>query len=253
MKNNKNETWSVSCIIVDDEAGAADSLESLLAKNSRVNVLAKINDPRQAVLAILQMKPDLVWLDIQMPGMSGFDVLKAINHAEDKPFVIFVTAFDRFAIQAIKLSAFDYLLKPIDEVELTMAMERFLTAQNLKVHANNYETLIEQVTKKKIRFNTTGGFILINQEEIVYIQADWNYSEIHMSKEKYEVVTMNLGAIEDILPKGSFARINRSVIVNLAYLEKVQRGKRLCVLKKDDIAYEFKIPILRIRYLEGLV
>lgn len=185
--------------------------------------------------------------------MNGFDVLQAIGQTDIRPSVIFVTAFDRYAIQAIKSSAFDYILKPIDETELTLAVERFIAANALKEQKSNYEKLIGQMSKKKIRFNTTGGFILINTEDVVYIQADWNYSEIHFSKEKCEVVSMNLGSVEEMLPQGSFARINRSIIINLAWLEKVHRGKRICVLRKDDVAYEFKIPILRIRYLEGLI
>lgn len=167
--------------------------------------------------------------------------------------VIFVTAYDEFAIQAIRSSAFDYLLKPVDETELVTAVERLLATNKQKEQAEGYSKLISMVKCKKLRFNTSGGFMLVNPEDIVYIRADWNYSEIHLSKDKHEVVTMNIGAVEETLPPGQFARISRSVIINLAYLEKVQRAKRLCTLRKDDVTYEFKIPILRIRYLERLV
>jgi two-component system LytT family response regulator len=243
----------IKCIIIDDESSSTEILGSLLLSHSRLHVLDKINDPRQALGAILQLKPDLIFLDIQMPGMNGFDLLESLSKTDIKPFVIFVTAYDQFAIQAIRASAFDFILKPIDSLELNLAVERFLAQYNHKQTEVGYSAILEKTSVKKIRFNSTGGFILLNPNDIVYIQADWNYSEIYLSKEKHEVVTMNLGSVEEILPKGNFARISRSVIINLTYLEKVQRGKRLCILKKDGVIYEFKIPILRIRYLEGMV
>ena len=91
---------------------------------------------------------------------------------------------------------------------------------------------------------------MINPRDIIFIQADWNYSEIFLEKDKHELVTINLGNIEKLLPPGDFARINRSVIINLRYLKKVQRGKRLCTLIKDTDTFVFKIPLLRIRQLE---
>jgi two-component system LytT family response regulator len=253
MRERKIEQEVLTCIIVDDEMHAAKRLETLLSRNPKLTILAKLTDPRLAVGKILQLKPDLLFLDIQMPVMSGFEVLRAIYQAQVKPVVIFVTAYDEFAIQAIRSAAFDYLLKPVDETELVTAVERLLATYQQKEQAENFHKLIGQLKLKKLRFNTTGGFMLVNPEDIVYIQADWNYSEIHVSKDKHEVVTMNIGAVEEILPAGQFARISRSVIINLAYLERVQRIRRLCTLRKDDETYEFKIPILRIRYLESLV
>ncbi|MBN1145142.1 MAG: response regulator [Bacteroidales bacterium] len=225
------------------------------AVNSIIDSISDENkeEARQHLLHFSRLQRSLLFLDIQMPVMSGFEVLQAIYQAQVKPVVIFVTAYDEFAIQAIRSSAFDYLLKPVDETELISAVERLIATYKQKEQADNFQKLIGQVTQKKLRFNTTGGFMLVNPEDIVYIQADWNYSEIHVSKDKHEVVTMNIGAVEELLPAGQFARISRSVIINLAYLEKVQRARRLRTLRKDDVTYEFKIPILRIRYLESLV
>ena len=253
MNSHETNIKVAKTIIVDDEAAAADELEQMLAGYSRLRLIAKINDAKNALEAIIRMKPDLVFLDIQMPLMSGFDMLDALNQTGIKPFVIFVTAFDRFAIQAIRASAFDYLLKPVDKEELALSVERFMVRFSQQEREVSYTAILEQLSGKKLRFNTTGGFVLIDPRDIIYIKADWNFSEIHLSQEKHETVAMNLGSVEEMLPQGCFARINRSVIINLTYLERVQRGKRLCVLKKDGITYNFRIPILRIRYLEGLV
>ena len=252
MRVNEVDTKTISCIIVDDETSSTNELSNLLSEHKQVNILATVNDPLCAIATIIKHKPNLLFLDIQMPEMDGFQLLEALNHTYDKPFVIFVTAFDKFAIQAVRAAAFDYLLKPVDRNELSLAIERFTSIHKHENYEKHYTQLIEQAAKKKIKFNTTGGFTLIDPQEIIYIQADWNYSEIHFSKDKHDVVALNLGTVENMLPKGCFARINRSVIVNVSYLDKVQRAKRKCFLKKDDVTYEFKIPIIRIRFLEEM-
>ncbi len=159
-----------------------------------------------------------------MPGMSGIEILKELNQTNVKPFVIFITSFDKYTIDAIRVSAFDYLLKPVNKAELSFSIERFLNKFYQKELESNYSSLLNYSSQNKIRFNTTGGFIMIDPGDIIYIQADWNYSEIHLGKNKKEVVAINIGTMENLLSTG-FARINRSVIINLKYLEKVQRGK----------------------------
>jgi len=253
MKTRDPGSGPYTCIIIDDEEHASNELDTVLSTFGQVRVILKIDDPFKAVPAILENKPDLVFLDIQMPGMTGFDVMESLNHAATKPFVIFVTAFDRFAIKAIRYAAFDFLLKPFDKGEIAIALERFIKIYRQEEMSAKYSALLAQVSGKKIRFNTAGGFVLIDPGNIVYILADWNYSEIHLGKEKKEVVALNLGTIEEMLPAGSFARINRSVIINTRYLEKVHRIKRLCLLSKDGESFEFKIPLMRIRYLEKLL
>jgi two-component system LytT family response regulator len=194
-----------------------------------------------------------LFLDIQMPGKSGFEILGELRRAGVKPCVIFVTAFENFAIRAIKASAFDYILKPVDRSELAVAVERAIARINDTESERNFSLLLEMTSRKKLRFNTAGGFILIDPSDIIYVQADWNYSEIHLGKEKHEVVVVNIGEIEKMLPPQEFARISRSVIVNLKYLSKGQRIKRLCILNKDGEVFQFRIPLLRIRDLEKLL
>ena len=252
MKVKEVDTKTISCIIVDDEISSINELSSLLSEHKQLSILATVNNPHQAISTIIKYKPDLLFLDIQMPKMDGFQLLEVLSHTDVKPFVIFVTAFDKFAIQAVRAAAFDYLLKPVDRNELALAIERMASQQLHRNLEYNYSQLLEQTANKKIKFNTTGGFTLIDPQDIIYIQADWNYSEIHFSMEKHEVVALNLGTVENMLPKGCFARINRSVIVNLSYLDKVQRAKRKCFLVKDGITYEFKIPIIRVRFLEEM-
>lgn len=241
-------------MIVDDEPHAVEGLKSLVKKDKRMELLAGLTDPREAVTFIKENHPDLVFLDIQMPGLNGFDVLKQLKEASVEPAVIFVTAYDRFAIDAIKHAAFDYLLKPIDQKEYQQSIDRFFSFLSKGQSPGLYRELLSAISpNRKIRFNTSGGFLLINMSDILYIQADWNYAKVYISRHRAETLTMNLGAVEKILPATSFVRINRSVIVNLDYLHRVKRFSRECILIKDGEEYVFSMPIIRIRQLEKML
>lgn len=249
MKND-NPAKLLECIIIDDEEASVSELKQHLAAIPSIRVISTLTDPEKAVPEIVASRPDLVFLDIQMPGRTGFDIVEALHQTTANPFIIFVTAYDSFAIRAIRASVFDFLLKPVDPKELLLAIDR--TAKKLAEQSGkaNYSALLEQTRPRKIRFNSTGGFVLIHPNDILYVQADWNYSEIHYSREKFETITLNLGSVEEMLPQGNFVRINRAVLINLKYLERVNRKKRVCILKKENEVCEFKIPLLRIRYLE---
>ncbi len=253
MKKSEAIKTPVRAVIVDDEEHCIRSLEELLKDHPGINVAATICDPVAAPGQILTVKPDLLFLDIQMPGKNGFEILEVLNNTNVRPCVIFITAFESYTIQAIRASAFDYLLKPVDKGELAVAVERALRSINQQKLENNYTSLLEMSSSKRIRFNTTGGFIMLDPADIIYIQADWNYSEIYTGNGRPEVVVVNIGAVEEMLPEGQFARINRSVVINLRYLSKVQRGKKLCILKKGEQTYQFRIPLRRIRDLEEML
>jgi two-component system, LytTR family, response regulator len=249
MKKTDLGNRHISAVIIDDEEHCIESLKKYLEEDNRIEVIKSISDSTKAIEQIIKIKPDVLFLDIEMPEMSGIDILQVLNQTNLKPFVIFITSFDKYTIDAIRASAFDYLLKPVSKAELSLSIERFLNKFYQKEVETNYSSLLTYYLQKKIRFNTSGGFIMIDPMDIIFIQADWNYSEIHLSNNKREVVVINIGSMENLLPEG-FARINRSVIINLKYLDKVQRGKRLCLLKKDNESFSFKIPVRRIRELE---
>jgi two-component system LytT family response regulator len=249
MKND-NPSKTLDCIIVDDEEASVSELQRHLAVIPSIRVVSVLTNPEKAVTEIVARKPDLVFLDIQMPGSNGFDIVAELHETTAAPFIIFVTAYDKFAIQAIRASAFDFLLKPVIPAELALAVDRAMKKLSEESDKISYTALLELTLARKIRFNSTGGFVLVHPDDILYVQADWNYSEIHFSREKFEMVTLNLGAVEDMLPHDTFVRINRGTLINLRYLDRVNRRKRICILKKEDEVVEFNIPLLRIRYLE---
>lgn len=171
MKKNETILSPVSVMIVDDEEHCIRSIEKHLQNDPRLKIIATITDSKLAAEQIIINKPDLLFLDIQMPVITGFDILEVLNKTSVKPFVVFITAFENYTIQAIRAAAFDYLLKPVDEIELAMSMERALNSIYLQESAKNYSGLINQISDKSIRFNTTGGFIMINPRDIIFITS----------------------------------------------------------------------------------
>ncbi len=241
----------IRCIIIDDEPGAITNLVTLIRNLSDVRLVASAGNPEKAVDIILEMRPDLLFLDIQMPGMTGFEVAKALMEEGFHPPIIFVTAFDHFAIEAIRHSAFDFLVKPVTAEELHRALERLREEKQEVPVREKYSRLIERsLVPQRLKINTAGGFTLIDPDEIVYVQADWNYAEIFLGGGKSELCTLNIGALEAMLPENGFFRISRSMIINTKYLTKVSRKKREALLIKQSESFTFPIPLLNIRKLE---
>ena len=249
---------TIRCILIDDEVPAIRNLEKLLADIPEIEIVDTIPLPEKALAQIRKKKPDLLFLDIQMPGIDGFSLAKKLKENSLFPGIIFVTGHDEFAIQAIRHSAFDFLPKPVDQSDLKEAIHRFQLEKKEKSipeqesqFTRQIETLLARVSgQQKLKFSTTSGFILIDPDDILYLQADWNYTELHYNSSKKELITQNLGLVETVLPSAGFFRISRSIIINTAYLTKVNRKKRSAVLIKEGQEYSFKIPLLNIRKLE---
>lgn len=217
----------IKALLVDDEPPALKALELLLEKHVlEVDVIGKEENIQDAFSFIVKRKPDLVFLDISMPTGSGLELLERIKAYNVK--VIFTTAYEEHAIEALRLSALDYLLKPIDKTELKSAINRFF---ELKFHP---QPKVEE--DKKITISTLEGMIILNFQDIYYIHSDKNYS-IFQTKTESFLSSKSLGYYEQILQK-SFLRIHRSHIVNIDQIMQVKKGKTCHVILNNGIALE---------------
>ncbi|MCX6246159.1 MAG: LytTR family DNA-binding domain-containing protein [Bacteroidetes bacterium] len=244
----------ITAILIDDEIQAIANLDGLLNEYPRIKVLDKITDPAASLMKIVELDPDLIFIDIQMPEKNGFEIVSELTGKGCTPAIIFVTGFDNYAINAIRAAAFDYLVKPVNPEELKQALDRLTGEKREKNRDDQVKLLLDRtINKSKIKLSTTGGFTLLDPDEIIYINADWNYAEIFTDVGKSELVTTNLGTLQEILPQNNFYRISRSVIINTSYLKKVSRKKRMAYLIKDGKEYTFKIPLLNIRKLEAFL
>ncbi|MCF8234079.1 MAG: LytTR family DNA-binding domain-containing protein [Bacteroidales bacterium] len=227
-------TEQLTAIIVDDEAEAIKNLEALLKAHHQVDVCGTFQKPEEAIGEIQNHEPDLLFLDVQMPGKTGFDVLKEVSGSLYQPIVIFTTAYEKYAIEAIRLAAFDFLLKPISEEELAHALQRIEEKQEQPDYSQKLQSLFRAIDKpKQLKFNTSTGFILIDPREILYCQASRNYCELFLNNGEREVVTCNMNRVGKMLPDDRFFRISRFNIINLDYLKKVERKDHSCTLLAD--------------------
>jgi DNA-binding LytR/AlgR family response regulator len=198
-------------LLVDDEPEVRELLTYMLAGKNGVSVVGAAGTVDEAVLLMKKEHPHLILLDIQMPDKDGFHFIEQVHRSGEDPGIIFVTAFEHYAIQAIRNSVFDYILKPVHQEELDNAIERFRIS-NRNVRNQDIQKLMEALQDKgpsKIKLNTRSGYILIDPAEVVYCQADGNYTHLHLSKGGSETITQNLGAIEEILDGNAFFRASR--------------------------------------------
>jgi len=254
MEKDKFHNRPIHALIVDDEEEARNLLERLLNRISGIEVTGKASSADEALDMIIRCVPDIVFLDVQMPEKSGFQMVDYLKKYMLNTKVVFVTAHAEFAINAMKVSAFDYLLKPVMMEQLNETILRFKAERR---HAEN-ERITDQSHYSagkpcKIKFNTRTGYILISPPEVMYCEADVNYTNIYFGKGNREIVTVNLGRVEEILAPYSFYRISRSVLINQQYLSKADRQKKQCLLVKDGERITLDIPPNQIRELEKLL
>lgn len=227
----------ITTVIIDDEARSRDILREMLARFCPdVTVLGEASDLDTAIRLIAALKPNLAFLDINMPNGSGFDVLKAFPQANFE--VVFITAHNEYAIQAIRASALDYLLKPLNIAELQECVQR-TKLKLLKDHErNNLGMLVENLrsnmgVQDKIALPEKQGLQFVNIKDIIRLEADGNYTRLYFSGRKPILSTRHLKEYEDLLPPHVFFRSHHSHIVNLDHIESYQRGEGGSIIMSD--------------------
>lgn len=213
----------ISCVIIDDEPNAVNVLSKFIESYCpTVNVLGTANNIEDGVAAIEEHNPQLVFLDIEMPMGSGFDLLARV---EDRKFhVVFITAYDHYAVQAIKNEAVDYILKPVDIDDLVNAVNKVTK----KLHEpKSVKEVLRKVTLEdnaKLAIPTLYGHQFLDPDHIIHIRAEGSYSVIHTSSEGEIMVSKNLKSIENALKQDCFLRVHRSHIVNLDKVKELHKN-----------------------------
>jgi two-component system LytT family response regulator len=233
----------IKALIIDDESKAVNLLKMTLEKNfpGKFSVETALY-PDEGLAKIQSFKPDLVFLDIEMPLMSGFDLLASIPEIDFK--VIFTTAYDQYAIRAIRYNALDYLLKPINPGELNEAINRFIKQkdESKEVYEQQLENLFSNKDHKNLAITTYDGVIFLEIDNIIRCEADLNYTKFILTGNKNFLSSKTLKEYEDLLAiHANFMRVHRSHLVNFNHLVKFKNDGFL-VLKDNSL-----IPISRRR------
>lgn len=219
-------------IIVDDEKLAREDLKSVLKEFSNVEVVGEADSAESAAALLKTIEPDILFLDIQMPGKTGFDLLAEV---QTNAKIIFVTAYDEYAIKAFEVSAQDYLLKPVNKARIELAL------QHLETGEENISTQLNQLDYNDTIFvmiNNSYQFLKIST--IIKIIAAGNYSEVYTNGKQKGLVLKSLREWENRLPGNQFVRVHRNSVINLEYVEKIE----------DWFNYSYKIHL---KGIEGTV
>jgi len=228
-------------LVVDDEALARRRMRALLVAIPDINLVGECETGAQAVASIRSLEPDLVFLDVQMPELDGFDVIAAVG-VDQMPPVIFVTAFDDYAVNAFEVGALDYLLKPVDQERFTQTLERAKKRLGSKeshpAMAVQLQALLDYVARgdaasERIGVKVQGKIVFLDPDEIYWIQARDDIARIHLSDVAYDV-REPLTRLAERLPPSLFLRVHRSAIVNTSKVraaEPFDQGDQLLILR----------------------
>ncbi len=240
----------LSALVVDDENGARKLLKKLLEETLFFSDIRLARSVASAREELIGFEPDLIFLDIRMPGKDGFEIVRELPFKKEMPGIVFVTAHEEYAIAAIKNHAFDYLLKPVNREELKLCIVRFIEARLAKTSTKSNDGH-DAVSKKidRIRINTRTGTLFVNPETILYCKAEGNYTEI-CTGEKQHLCTMNIGKLEEQLPRNGFIRIGRSYIINFEYISFLDRKESSVTLVRNGQSAKVKISKRHLKDLD---
>ncbi|HFS67656.1 MAG TPA: response regulator transcription factor, partial [Flavobacteriia bacterium] len=213
--------------------------------NQDVKVIETFTNPKDAISGINYLKPDLVFLDIEMPEIDGFQLLQLLDY---KTFdLIITTAYNQYAIQAFKANAIDYLLKPIDPDDLIQAIEKVKNRQHTNSTTQNIETILNKLVKtnserqKKVPLSLNHKIVLVEPNEILYCKSDGSYTIVFLKNGEEHLISKSIKYIEELLPTNIFIRVHKSYIINLNEVkELIKQGAGEIILSNDKI-----VPISR--------
>ena len=233
----------IKVLIIDDEQHCIDRLTKLLypSHDNILEIAGTALTVEEGIEKITLLKPDLIFLDVQIGDKTGFDLLRSLP--EITFAIIFTTAYEKFAIQAIKFSAIDYLLKPIDDADLNAAVLKFINEHSQKLTARKIDILLDNTKDKKglpkkIIVPTVSGFEFLEIADIIRCQSDINYTTIYLKDKHKLVVAKTLKEFEELLGAHAFFRVHNSHLVNLNFIKSYNKGKGGSVILTDGTEIE---------------
>jgi two-component system LytT family response regulator len=225
----------------------------LLERMKGVKIAGYAENVDQALERVEERDPDLILLDIQMPAKSGFELVDNLRNTDREVGYIFVTAYDEYAIKAMRASAVDYLLKPVDPELLKDAIWRFREGRQQQLINKRIDEMLNDLgIGRRIKVNTRTGFLVLDPKEIVCCTADGNYTEIFLVNGRSEIISSNLGSMERKLSGDGFFRISRSGLINLSYLTHVNSRTALCRMVGNPVI-ELKVARNRLGLLGKMI
>lgn len=229
MNNHK-----FSVLIIDDEPEARFLLKSLLSEINYVTDIDEADNAESALYKIIENNPNLILLDINMPGKSGMDLVELMQNRNIDVPVVLVSAYENYAIKAIQNQIFDFLIKPVMIEDLKNVIEKHKRLDKKYLSGKLMEVLSSIKEESKIRINSRYSYILIKPSEIVYCNSEDGYTALHLSSGKKKISNTSLTQIESEVNAHNFHRLGRSVLINLDYVRSINKGTDSVLLKYDE-------------------
>ncbi len=229
----------LTAIIIDDETNSRNALRQKITKHcTDIKIISECENGEEGIEFIENQKPDIVFLDVEMPRMNGFTMLQQLKNKDFE--VIFITAYDHYAIKAIKCSALDYLLKPVEIEDLKISVEKAVQKRKQIKGNNRVELLLqnfleEKAAHQRIAISSMEGLQFVTTDDIIYLEANSNYTIFHIAGNRKITVAKTLKDFEDILPASLFIRIHHSYLINKNGIEKYIRGEGGQVIMKNGV------------------
>ena len=239
----------LKALIVEDEKPDRDLLSYLLKSNSGVKEVHEAENVEDGLFKFIDLNPDIVFLDIMMPGKSGFDFVELIKKRNLETNIVIISAYPDAAVRAIKNQVFDFLLKPVDEKELYRLINKYRARKNINI-SEKLDKVLENIENPlKLKISSKNSHILIEPGDIVYCTAEGSYTDIHLSNGNVELANVYLAKIEKLLTEYRFFRIGRSALINLDKLWKVSRNDNSCTLLVNNKEIKLKGSAKQIKIL----
>jgi two-component system LytT family response regulator len=240
----------LKALITDDEDKAVQLLQKLLEDTGSFDEIRWARSAGEAARELRHFSPDVIFLDIKMPGKDGITLLKELRSQEGHAEVVFVTAYDEYAIQAVKNSAFDYLLKPVDRKELAECIERLRRGGGTREVVRHIQQLVRSQEPPRLRINTRTGYVLIDPSTIYYCKADGNYTQIE-TEDQSHLCSLQLGVLGKRLSASDFSRLGRSLILCLRHVRMVDRKEGMVVFGSDTEMKRLALTRSQLRELDS--
>lgn len=233
-------------LVVDDEKEARDLLKYMLKDHKGIDIVDEAENTESALFKFMEIKPDVVFLDLVMPGKNGMEFISLIKKQKLDTNIVIVSAYRDMAIEAIKNEVYDFLLKPISSRKLNKIISN-IRKRKLKSSSVEFDSLIDRIREDpKLKLSSTNTHTIVNPKDILYCEAEGSYTHIHLDNGTIELANTYLGRIEEILVDHNFFRIGRSHLINLDKLWRASRSDNSCILignKKEVKLYGSKKQI----------
>ncbi|MDA3930814.1 MAG: LytTR family DNA-binding domain-containing protein [Prolixibacteraceae bacterium] len=242
----------IKALIVDDDSTARNILTKFLDVGEAVNIVASVNNAASALVAVEQFQPDVIFLDINMPQEDGLKFAKRIRKKNIDVQIVFTTAYRNYAASAFDLKPIDFLVKPFginDVFDVLTKIEDFFNQREID---KGKQQIWGAVIPEKLKFKTVNGYSFINPKDILYVKVFGALTELVFVNGEKERINSILTDLNEDLKNFNFLRINRSVIINLNYIERIEKKNKTCILKSNDIEYDFPITRSIFKYFENM-